>query len=137
MGIILAIICAIDIFIYNRDIRKRKSKKEAAKKQQKKFLFKHTVVVVCIYILLSFTFIPVVQDIINPQTQTITGTVKQTSIRHFSYKNILIETENGEITLICHLTGIDKYNLDINDTYEFEYFINSKTLKNAELLEDN
>ena len=48
-----------------------------------------------------------------------------------------IETEDGEMYLIVTSGIMRDHDIDYGSTYEFEYFINSKTLKNADLLEDN
>lgn len=138
LGIGFVVLLVIQICIYRNTLKKANSSTNAHSTTKEKRRLKHIIVALCVYYaVLSFVFFPVAKDIITPQTDTVVGKVLGTSSSKGSYKHMRIETEDGEMYLIVTSGIMRDHDIDYGSTYEFEYFINSKTLKNAELLEDN
>ena len=130
--------CVVEFCIF---YKKRKKSLSASKKstfaEKGMWNLVQSIISFCIFAVLLVNYTPIMKDIISPQTETVIGTVLGWTGAKNGYKDIRIETDDGELRLAGTSLIIDEFDIDYDSTYEFEYFINSKTIKKAKLLKEN
>ncbi len=132
--LIISLMLILIIYVVSTVHNKKKNIERFTKTQRNSL--KHAIVVGIMSVLLLFMNISVFVDMCDLQTENEIGTVTAvTKSYRLSYCKITISTEKGEYNLVCSKNHyINKYDFEVGDTYQFEYFVHSKTINNAVLV---
>ncbi len=132
--LIISLMLILIIYVVSTVHNKKKNIERFTKTQRNSL--KHAIVVGIMSVLLLFMNISVFVDMCDLQTENEIGTVTAvTKSYRLSYCKITISTEKGEYNLVCSKNHyINKYDFEVGDTYQFEYFVHSKTINEAVLV---
>lgn len=132
--LIISLMLILVVYVVSA-VRNKKNRIECFTKTQKKG-FKSALVICILSVCLLLMNISVFVDMCELQTENVIGTITVISRSYkLSYCNIIIETAEGEYKLVCSKNHfINKYDFEVGDTYQFEYFVHSKTINKAVLV---
>lgn len=132
--LIISLMLILIIYVVSTVHNKKKNIERFTKTQKKSF--KSAFVICILSVCLLLMNISVFVDMCELQTENEIGTVTAVTKRYrLSYCKITISTEKGEYNLVCSKNHYNnKYNFEVGDTYQFEYFVHSKTINNAVLV---
>ena len=136
MFLIISLMLILIIYVVSTVHNKKKNIERFTKTQRN--CLKHAIVVGIMSVLLLFMNFSVFVDMCKRQTENEIGTVTAiTTSYKLSYCKITISTEKGEYDLVCSKNHfINKYDFNIGDVYQFEYYVHSKTISEAVLIEN-
>lgn len=132
--LIISFMLILIIYVVSTVQNKKKNIERFTKTQRNSL--KHAIVVGIMSVCLLLMNISVFVDMCELQTENEIGTVTAvTKSYRLSYCKITISTEKGEYNLVCSKNHyINKYDFEVGDTYQFEYFVHSKTINEAVLV---
>ena len=126
-GTLLGLLIWLAVTIYRN---KKNGIRHFTKKQKSSLWSTCSMLLACILGLLLQK--DVLLDMVQQDTERVVGTVASLhSNRKLSFSEVVIRTSNKNITLICGKGYFDVYDLEEGETFEFEYYVNSKTIKDA------
>lgn len=136
MFLIISLMLILIIYVVSTVHNKKKNIERFTKTQRS--CFKYAFVVGILSVLLLFMNFSVFVDMCKQQTENEIGTVTAiTTSYKLSYCKITISTAEGEYDLVCSKNHfINKYDFNIGDVYQFEYYVHSKTISEAVLIEN-
>lgn len=132
--LIISLMLILIIYVVSTVHNKKKNIERFTKTQRS--CLKLAIVVGILSVLLLFMNVSVFVDMCKRQTENEIGTVTAvTTSYRLSYCKITISTEKGEYDLVCSKNHfINKYDFKIGNIYQFEYFVHSKTINEAVLV---